>query len=112
MPIATLPIEGDNLDRIARLAAQRGVPVEDVVAYALLLGVKLLESGLDEEEAIRTLQEPGTGLDIPLLMAKRKSRGQFLDKDDLAALRQGSPFEVHWHDDEFYGFGEEADGDE
>lgn len=104
-----LPVSGETLVRAARLACMRNTTVESLSAYALMLGLKLLESGIDEDEAVRALQMPGTGIDMPLLMAKRRSRDTCMDGSDLKAL-DFRDCKVYWRnpEDEVYGF----DGDD
>ena len=106
MPDITLAIDNDIYANLVELAKARQSPVDNVGAYALSLGLKLLESGLDEEQAILALQEPGTGLDIPLLMAKRKSRGSLEAAAGSAAFLWGRGATVLWHEDELYGVGD------
>ena len=110
-----IDIDANTRARLEKLAAERGAPLGDVGSYAVLLGLKLLESGLDEERAIRALQEPGAGMDIPLLMAKRKSRGQFMTGDEVRERVSGGRCEILWDDkwfnDETFGFEGENEDD-
>ncbi len=62
-------LSSDELEKIS--AAGLPGSVDDVAHYAILLGLKLIESGLDTDKLIRSLQEPGCGLDIHLIMAKK-----------------------------------------
>ena len=46
--------------------------IDDAAHYAMLLGIKLIETGFDNDKFIRSMQEPGTGLDVDLFIAKKR----------------------------------------
>lgn len=70
--------------------------IDDAAHYAMLLGLKLIESGFDTDDLIRALQEPGTGLDIHLIMAKKKSRGETSFVSDCAIYEIGKSSPIDW----------------
>lgn len=58
---------------ITRLnAVKKSDNIDDAAHYAMLLGLKLIETGRDTDKFISELQEPGTSLDIDLVFAKKK----------------------------------------
>lgn len=84
-----------TLDEIERLTAINPNP-EVALHYVMLLGLKIIESGLDSDELIRALQEPGAGLDIHLMIAKKKSRNHLSKVSDCAAYKIGQGTTIDW----------------
>lgn len=82
-------LSNDQRQRIQKLTHEGHASTEDVAKYALSLGLKLMELGLDSEKLIRSLQEPGEGVDISLMMAKRKSRSGLQRPQDTAMYQFG-----------------------
>jgi hypothetical protein len=82
----SIAITEDQQQRLNDLCLKEDgrVDLDSVANYALELGIKLVESGLDSDELIRSLQEPGTGLDLNLIMAKRRSQGDKQKPQDMA----------------------------
>jgi hypothetical protein len=82
----SIGITEDQQQRLNDLCLRDGdhMDLDSVANYALELGIKLIESSLDSDELIRSLQEPGTGLDLNLIMAKRRSRGDKQKPQDMA----------------------------
>lgn len=79
----SIEIDKETIERLSR-ALPDSSALNDKALYALLLGLKVIESGIDSDELIRGIQEPGTGLDLPLMMAKRKTRGDKLSLNEMA----------------------------
>lgn len=59
-------------------AVKKSDNIEDASHYALLLCIKLIETGLDTDKFIHSLQEPGMGLDIDPFFARKKFRNEKL----------------------------------
>ncbi len=87
-----MKLTSNDLDR---LKAVNPNP-DDAARYAMLLGLKIIEAGFDSDELIRSLQEPSTGLDIDLIMAKKKSRHKFSAVSDCAAFKIGQGGAIDW----------------
>lgn len=85
-------IENSELERLKAVNPNPEVALH----YAMLLGLKIIESGLDSDMLIRALQEPGTGLDIHLMMAKKKSRTHLSPVSDSAAYKIGQGAAIDW----------------
>jgi len=96
MNTITIEIPADKLQQIEDLAKQQNSSVDDLASYALQLGLKLIGSGLDSEQLIRSLQEPGEGPDIILMMAKKKSRNDFERIQDAAMYKVGQNDIIDW----------------
>jgi len=96
MKSITLNIPASKFQEIEDLAKQQNSSIDDLAAYALQLGLKLIGSGLDTEQLIRSLQEPGEGPDIILMMAKKKSRNDFERIQDAAMYRVGQNDIIDW----------------
>jgi hypothetical protein len=80
-----LELTDEQIDRLKSLKNLEGKgDYFDVTLYALLLGLKIIEAGIDSDELIRGLQEPGTGFDLPLMMAKKRTRGEFQSIAEMA----------------------------
>ena len=90
---------GKEIDRL-NAVTQSGTAmdnIDDAAHYALLLGLKLIETGFDTDKFIRSMQEPGTGLDVDLFIAKKRFNNEKLydPKEPIDWLIQNIPEDAY-----------------